>query len=170
MSHLSFLLLLLTLLLWSRYLNNDISRYIADSQDIDQYFRRSEEQPTSGTLSQSTSRPDVAHPLVPKPQEGERFIKGPLPLDWMRKAAECGGRGTEVGLLLWYAAGWQKRNPIKLSQSVVRQLPVHQKTCRRVISNMEQLGLIAVDRHKGRSPLVTLLPTPQAYVGKCESS
>ena len=47
---------------------------------------------------------------------GERFIRGPIPLEWMKLAAKCGDRAEAVAVLLWYAAGFQRSNPVKLSQ------------------------------------------------------
>ncbi|WP_040767434.1 hypothetical protein [Novipirellula maiorica] len=93
---------------------------------------------------------------VPRHLPGESFIKGPIPFEWMRAAATCGGRGTEVGLLLWYVAGWQRKRPMELSKSICGQFGVHTKTAKRVLVRMAELGLIDAEFHRGRAPRFTL--------------
>ncbi len=170
MPDLSFLLLLLSLFLWSRHLNSDIATYLASPQDVHEHFRRSEERVKLTAQTEPKHVRSSSKNSLPKPQAGEKFIKGPIPLDWMRKASECGLRGADIGLLLWYAGGWQKRNPVSVSSLIVQQLPVDPKTCRRVLSKMEAIGLVNVERHRGRAPLITLLSTPLIYVGEQLSS
>lgn len=94
---------------------------------------------------------------LPRPNKGEGFIKGPIPFQWMRIATQCGGRGAEVGLLLWYAAGWQRKNPVKLTAAICKQLGVHPKTVKRVLTQMEAARLVKAVFRRGRSPMVTLL-------------
>ena len=43
------------------------------------------------------------------------FIKGPLPLDWMQRAARLPGKTLQVALALWYLAGLQKSLTVKLA-------------------------------------------------------
>lgn len=93
---------------------------------------------------------------LPRHTDGERFIQGPIPMVWMRLASRCGGRGEAVGLLLWYAAGWQRSNPVKLSRSILAELGVHPKTAKRVLTRMADLGLVDAEFHRGRSPVVTI--------------
>ncbi|TWU67577.1 hypothetical protein V7x_31520 [Crateriforma conspicua] len=93
---------------------------------------------------------------LPRHRPGERFIRGPIPMAWFKPASTCGGRAEAVAVLLWYAAGFQRRNPVKLSPTVLRELNVHPKTARRVLIRMAKLGLVRNEFSRGRSPIVTI--------------
>ncbi len=79
---------------------------------------------------------------------------------WMRLAARCGNRSEAVALLLWYAAGFQRSNPVKLSKTILAELGVHTKTAKRVLIRMAEFGLVDVEFHRGRSPVVTITTPP----------
>jgi DNA-binding transcriptional ArsR family regulator len=102
---------------------------------------------------------------LPAHAPGERFIRGPIPMEWMKLAAKCGHRAEAVALLLWYAAGIQRANPIKLSKGLLRELSVNPRTARRALDRFEQAGLVDVEFHRGRAPLVTL-KAPQTDPGE----
>jgi len=46
------------------------------------------------------------------------FIKGPLPMHWVRAAAQLPGKTLHVGLYLWYLAGLTKSTTVVLSARV----------------------------------------------------
>lgn len=103
----------------------------------------------------STSAP------LPRHQPGERFIRGPIPLPWFKAASSCGGRAEAVAVLLWYAAGYQRRNPVKLTPTILGELGVHPKTARRVLGRMSDRGLVRCVFARWRSPVVTIVsPDP----------
>jgi len=82
-------------------------------------------------------------------------------MGWFRMAAGCGQRAEAVAILLWYTAGWQKANPVKLSPKILGELNVHPKTARRCLKRMAAVGLVHAEFRRGRSPLVTILdPKP----------
>jgi hypothetical protein len=76
----------------------------------------------------------------------------------MRAASRCGNRAEAIGLLVWYAVGLTRAHSIKLTPSMLKEFNVHPKTARRTLKRMAELGLVAVDFHRGRSPQVTVLP------------
>jgi len=135
----------------------DVTAFQADPADVAAHFCRVNEKKATAPYCEPNRKPQKSKLDLPHPNKGEHFIKGPIPLNWIKLAAQCGGRGTEVGLLLWYAAGWQKRNPVKLTAAIRKQLGVHPKTTKRVLIRMEEVGLIKAKFHRGRSPVVTLL-------------
>ena len=98
---------------------------------------------------------------LPRHRGGERFIRGPIPLAWFKSAAECGGRAEAVAVLLWYAAGCQRRNPVKLTRALLGELKVHPKTAKRVLQKMSDYGLVQCEFARGRSPLVTIVDPRQ---------
>lgn len=86
-----------------------------------------------------------------------KFIKGPLPLDWFMLAAKLQGKAMNIGLALWYLSGLNKADKVKLTHGVLRDFDVSPRTSYRVLEQMEKVGLIQVTRHRGRSPIVTLI-------------
>lgn len=137
----------------------DVADFQADLEDVAAHYGRMNEKKTTSLSSDTNRKLTKAKLDLPRPNKGEHFIKGPIPLKWIQLASQCGGRGTEVGLLLWYAAGWQKKNPVKFTAAICQQLGVHPKTTKRVLTRMEEAGLIKAEFHRGRSPVVTLLTT-----------
>jgi hypothetical protein len=86
-----------------------------------------------------------------------RFIKGPLPLEWMAAAGRLPGHALHVGLCLWYLAGLRRTETAVASYSVFAQFGVKRHAAYRALKAMERAELISVVRGPGRSPRVTLL-------------
>lgn len=137
----------------------ELSDFEATTDDVAyQYARAPRNQQTnrrSGERDSSQTQLDL-----PRHSKGERFIRGPIPLDRLRLAATCGHSAGLVGVLLWYEAGWQKANPVKLTASDVKAFGIHPKTAKRCLVKMESIGLVSAEFHRGRSPLVTIKPFP----------
>ncbi|MCR9296906.1 MAG: hypothetical protein NXI32_29705 [bacterium] len=94
---------------------------------------------------------------LPKHGPGERFIRGPIPMEWLKRIVGCGRRAEAVALLLWYAAGYQRRNPVKLTPQILSELSVKPRAARAILQKMADRGLVHVEFHWGRSPVVTLV-------------
>jgi len=101
----------------------------------------------------------AAKGLVPgKPAfNGGRFIKGPIPLDWIGRAACLPGKTLHVALALQYLAGLQKTNTVKLGAKALAVLGVARDAKYDALDRLQQAGLIAVEQVPGRAPVVTLL-------------
>jgi hypothetical protein len=137
----------------------ELNRFTASPADVAAFYAgqpKSRSKPKRGPTGAVVK---VDHSL-PKHREGERFIKGPIPLDWIKVASRCGYCAEAVGLLLWYASGLQRSNPCKLTPSILAELHVHPRTARRVLERFQEGGLVSVVFHRGRSPLVTLKTAP----------
>ncbi len=129
----------------------DLATYTAHPDDVASLFEvRGEKRIDKNTKPTSEFQP------LPKHRPGERFIRGPIPLKWFKPASTCGERAEAVAVLLWYAAGYQRRNPVKLTPVILGELRVHPKTARRVLIRMADLGLVRCEFHRGRSPVVTI--------------
>lgn len=129
----------------------DLATYTAKPGDLASLFEvRGEKRIDKRARPVSESMP------LPKHNPGERFIRGPIPLAWFKSASTCGERAEAVAVLLWYAAGYQRRNPVKLTPTILAELRVHPKTARRVLARMADLGLVLVEFHRGRAPVVTI--------------
>jgi hypothetical protein len=85
------------------------------------------------------------------------FLKGPIPGDWLHRAAILPGRALHVALALWYLAGLEKRQNVRITARVLDRFGVSRYAGRRGLAALEYAGLVNVKRHKGRCPIVTLL-------------
>ena len=68
--------------------------------------------------------PAIQAPLVsnklPKHNKGEKFLLGPIPWDWLCKAAPLKGKALAIAIALWHLAGMNnKANTVKLSQKTL---------------------------------------------------
>lgn len=87
----------------------------------------------------------------------EKFIKGPIPLAWMRTAHGLGGKAGAVGLALWFLAGVQKSRTVHMTGEVAEIAACNRKTVYNALALLEQAGLVKLDKAPGRRPRVTLL-------------
>ncbi len=95
---------------------------------------------------------------IPKHQRGERFVRGPIPCDWLQACIPLGLKALNVALALWWLVGMKRTNPVRLTSKVLRQFGVTAETGRTILSKMEKAGLVRVDHCRGRGPDVILLP------------
>lgn len=101
-------------------------------------------------------RMPVGRAKAPRRKSGELFLKGPIPWWWIEKAARLPGQALSVGLVAWHLRGLRRSDTFRLAPSKVRSLGLSPRVARRGLKALENAGLVAVDRHRGRSPDVTL--------------
>jgi len=97
---------------------------------------------------------------APRHKSGERFLRGPIPMDWIFAAARATGYGSgfKVAISLWYLSGLNHQSKtVKLSGSVLREMGVDRHAGYRGLAALEQADLVSVERPPGQSPVVTLL-------------
>ncbi len=92
---------------------------------------------------------------------GEWFVKGPIPGEWIGRAAKLPGKALHVGLAVWYLFGLTKRLPVALSRRVLALFGVLPDAGRRALTQLEGEGLVSVDRHSGRCSRVTIVELPK---------
>ncbi len=95
----------------------------------------------------------------------ERFLRGPIPLSWLIRAAGLPRAAFLVGSIVWYLRGLSRSRPAKLRPSVLREFGVQPKTAERALTALESAGLITVERHRGRSPVVTVVTVVTLHQG-----
>jgi len=110
----------------------DLELYAAKETDLNRFYELTEHTEPNRRKRKPKMRLDL-----PRHNVGEKFIKGPIPLGWMRTASRCGYRSEAVALLLWYAAGWQKSNPVKLTPTILAEFQVSPKTARRTLDRFQ---------------------------------
>ena len=90
-------------------------------------------------------------------KNGEKFIKGPIPLDWMIIAASLPGSAVKIALALWFLAGLTNSGTVKLSNKLANKLGVSRKAKYLALKHLTNAGLITVKKKLGCSPQVTIL-------------
>jgi DNA-binding transcriptional ArsR family regulator len=94
---------------------------------------------------------------LPRPKAGEKFLKGPIPLNWLSTAARLPGKSLHVAIAIWLEASLAKSATVRLSNMASLPFGLDRNAKYRALQWLEEAGLIAVERKLGRSPLVTVL-------------
>jgi hypothetical protein len=100
---------------------------------------------------------------APRHRADERFLRGPIPWDWLVRAARLPGHALHVGVALWHLSGLHRQSAqVVLHSAVLRELGIARTTAYRALTALEDAALIVVERHPGRLPRVTLLAAEEA--------
>jgi hypothetical protein len=94
---------------------------------------------------------------LPRPRAGEKFLKGPIPLDWLSTAARLPGKSLHVAIAIWFTASLAKSATVPLSNIAGLPFGLDRNAKYRALQWLEEAGLISVERKLGRAPVVTLL-------------
>lgn len=85
----------------------------------------------------------------------QRFIRGPLSLGWISRAAKLPGQALHVALWLSYQSGLHRSLTVKLRGQDA--FGVTRWASSRALEVLEDAGLVRVERRPGKAPVVTLL-------------
>jgi Uri superfamily endonuclease len=87
-------------------------------------------------------------------QRAGRFLKGPVPLKWIRDHVQC---ATDRLLLTLRAhADMRHSNEVRVSADVLRDAGISdRKTAYRALERLEASGAITVSRKRGRRPVIS---------------
>ena len=124
---------------------------MVDTIDLEQFRAKRDGGPWPATPER---KPKAKRP--PRHRPGDWFLKGPIPGPWLSLAAKLPGKALHVGLALWCAAGMVKGNRLKLTSDQLRPFGVGYDAGHRGLAALERAGLVTVDRHRGRCPVVTI--------------
>jgi hypothetical protein len=95
----------------------------------------------------------------------EEFIRGPLPLAWMGKAARLPGQALAVALAIWFRRGIEQKDSLSLYPSALERFGVNRWSGYRALEALEGAGLVRVSRKQGRAPVVTIIQRPTSADG-----
>jgi hypothetical protein len=99
---------------------------------------------------------DALPPKDRKPGQSEPFVK--MPLWWAEAASKAVGSPATLVLVELLRVHWRtKSKTFPLPNARLRKQGVSRDVKRRVLHDLERAGLIAVDRPKSKSPVVTLV-------------
>jgi len=88
-----------------------------------------------------------------------RFVKGPIPLTWISKAAQLPGKSINAALACWYLKELKKSHTFKLSNMVAREFGLNKDSKARALKYLEKAELIRCTRTIGRSVVIEMLNT-----------
>ena len=118
--------------------------------------------PSTNITGKSSGKPSSSNKLkLPRHKEGQRFLKGPIPMDWIIIASNLTGKALHVGIALWHLAGMKNTGKVKLSGKLQRRMGIQRTTGYNALDELEKAQLVSVKRHRGRNPIVTILEVPQ---------
>ena len=119
--------------------------------------------PSTNITGKPSGKPSSSNKLkLPRHKEGQRFLKGPIPWDWIIIASNLTGKALHVGIALWHLAWMSEKAEVKLSGSLLRRMGVKRTTGYNALDELENAQLVSVKRHRGRNPIVTILKAPHA--------
>jgi hypothetical protein len=83
-------------------------------------------------------------------------------MSWVTTAARLPGKAWLVASALWFAGirSRSKSAEVQLTLKTRRRFHLNRKTVSRGLNQLEQAGLVRVDRTIGRRLRVTILPAP----------
>src|SRR5262245_47653856 len=87
---------------------------------------------------------------LPRPHHRERFLKGPVPWPWLKRAMALPGKALAVGLMLWLQHGITGRRTVLFCLARAAGEGIPTTTARRAIRGLEADRLISIHRLPGR--------------------
>lgn len=95
----------------------------------------------------------------PRHRKGERFLRGPIPWPWLTQAMPLGRAPLAMALVIWRLVGVKNSRIVHLTRSEWECVG-GRRTIYRALDVLERAGLITVERHRGRGPMVEVCETP----------
>ena len=88
----------------------------------------------------------------------EPFLKGPIPMAWLKSAAELPGKSLHLGVAIWWLRPMSKTVSFKLTQKALDYVGISRDATYDALKRLEARGLVRVQRSPGRRPTVEILP------------
>ena len=136
----------------------DLTQFGGTNQDIDDLLERKQARRSE---TRAVKKKVANRRPIPKHEQGTRFVRGPVPYEWLRVALSHDGKAGNLAWAIWWLAGVERSNPIRLTRRVLCNFNISTRAARRLLFAFERSGLVEVDRKRGRGPIVTLLTPKQ---------
>lgn len=116
-----------------------------------------------------------ADELPPAPRPGQRrrlraepFLRGPIPLEWLSRAAALRKPALPAGLGLWFVRGVSKKTgPIRVSAAIRKKMRLSAGQMLRGLRALESAGLVRfVKEGRGRCPVVEIVAQLRPEAGQ----
>ena len=106
-------------------------------------------------------RVDTASSVGRRERRADRFLKGPIPLNWIREHVQC--PADRLLLVLRAHSDMQRSSEIKVTADVLRDAGItDRKAAYRAIKRLEVSGSVLVSRKPGRRPVTRLAQTAKS--------
>jgi DNA-binding transcriptional ArsR family regulator len=86
----------------------------------------------------------------------QKFIRGPVSLEWISRAANLPGKALTVGMMLWFLAGVNPSKRFKPEKWLREGFGVGRTAFDNGLNALESAGLISVERRIGKTPLISI--------------
>jgi hypothetical protein len=91
----------------------------------------------------------------------EPFLKGPISIAWLSRAAFLPGKAINVALAIQWIFGMSANNPIKLTKKSMVIFNFSSDAANDALRRLESEGLISVQRHPGQRPWIEVVSTSE---------
>jgi hypothetical protein len=104
----------------------------------------------------------VSEESKPQTLRSGRFLKGPIPVEWLKKAIAAGVPALKIGLVLWYLHGlkqtWMRDSKmLLLSSRELKKWGISRTTKYQGIDQLKKAKLIQVKKSLRKNPQVKIL-------------
>jgi len=89
--------------------------------------------------------------------KGEAFLKGPIPLSWIHKAAGLPGKALNVALAIRWLSDMNFGGAVKISKKAMEHFGFSNDACSDALKRLESAGMISVQRLPGQKPIVKII-------------
>ena len=107
-------------------------------------------------VSERLSKASLRRHQQRKKRRQAEFVRGPIPVAWIARAAVLPRGALAVGLAVWFIVGLGRESNA-VCPSLLERFGVTRRTAYRGLRALEQGGLVKVERHRGRCPRVTIV-------------
>ena len=90
-----------------------------------------------------------------------RFLKGPIPLELLRRAAVLPGRALGLYILIRHRSDLRLGQAVTLPADMLASWGIRKDAKARALAALEDAGLITVKRRLGHPVLASLTPSPR---------
>jgi len=90
-------------------------------------------------------------------QKSEPFLRGPIPIAWLKRAAQLPGKTINVGLAIHWIVGMSANTTIKLNRSALANFNISADAASDALRRLEADGLVKLHKQPGRRPLIEVL-------------
>jgi hypothetical protein len=97
-------------------------------------------------------------PLVTKRSSYKRgeFIRGPVPIDWLKAAATTSPAAAYLGVILWHLAR-MRGEPLVIAHKILGRYGFQPRQALRLLRGLEAAQLITLELETGKAPRVRLV-------------
>ncbi len=100
-----------------------------------------------------------------------KFLRGPIPWDWLAAAGRLPGRALHVGLVLWFWAGRTNAMTVSVSlTAIAKELAFDRSSASRALSALAHAGLVSVVHAAGRKVDVIILDAPSGGEARIDAA